>query len=431
VGAGLVVLAFVVLLRFDAAPWPWVVFWICGLILTAAAPVSPALAFGGYAATFYGTPRYSELFDQLVRSNLLHAEAIAIVFGTVMWMKTAGSRFRVGSSLLPIAVALGVWVALTALLAGADVPQSIYRPRHSPLFFVHAIALLLVASQALSSPAAARHVVVPLCIGLGIRILWQGRDGLMLEGDIGPLAVMVLPLAVWFARSDSSRLVRTVMAGAAIGALAVVSLTYNRAAAVALIVTLALLCWQHRRHVWVLVPALVAIVGAGVWLANSPYSTRFRQAWLELTGGGSGSVTERLALWRAGGEIVADHPIVGVGLGNYSGQLASYAPELRGLVAHNSYVQMAAETGLPGVALYVALFLTALILAARVAIRSPDHQTRRMASALQASLVAYLAAGFFISRHDMVLAYILVGWIAALAAGLASQNAAGAARDAE
>src|SRR5206468_6526411 len=92
------------------------------------------------------------------------------------------------------------------------------------------------------------------------------------------------------------------------------------------------------------------------------------------------------------------------------------------LVAHNNYVQVAAETGFPGLALYLALFGTALASAARVMGQSAHDWRGATAGALQVSIVAYLTAGLFISRHDMVLAYMLVGWVAATASAAAVER---------
>ena len=91
-------------------------------------------------------------------------------------------------------------------------------------------------------------------------------------------------------------------------------------------------------------------------------------------------------------------------------------------MAHNNYVQVAAETGFPGLALYLALFGTALASAARVMGQSAHDWRGATAGTLQVSIVAYLTAGLFISRHDMVLAYMLVGWVAATASAAAVER---------
>lgn len=397
-------------------PLPWIAFWVAGLTLSSAAPFRPEWGLAAYAMTLYGTPRYSSLFEALVRSHLLHWEALFAVSGGILWLARSGQRPRLTSAPLLVGVTLFGWAGLSAGIAALESVRPIEAVRHSTLFFIHALVLMLLAAQVMKTAAAARTFTLLLCLGLGLRIWWQGVAGLELEGDIGPLVLMLLPLTVALARTDEARSVRLWMIVAAIVGLVTVALTYNRASVVAFAAVWLLMCWQNRRHAWLLAANAIAMGAAAVWVSTTPYWSRIQGAWSDLQGTAPGSVTERLHLWKAGLSMVTDHPVLGVGPGRYASELAEYLPELRGTVAHNSYMHMAAETGLPGLVLYVLLFATALVVSQRVYRGSPRSRRGGMANAIQASLVAYLVAGFFISRHDMVLAYILVGWLTALAA---------------
>jgi len=414
VGALAVAVLYLFIFRHDGAPWLWVSLWTVGFALTAAAPFRPEFGLAAYSVVLYATPRYSELFNILARSNLLHFTVLFAGSGAVLWRVRMGRVSVAHSPLLTLALALFAWGGISALVPRPDVAQATLGLRHSTVFFVHALALLVVASQVMGRVGAARNFVLTLCTGLAVRVFWQGIDGVKLEGDIGPLAAMVLPLALVFAQTDPIRSVRVFMLASVAGAVITIALTYNRGAAVALAVVMALVGWRNRRNPWV-VGSVVAGVGiAALWLVTTPYWTRFQEVWKELAGSSTGSVTERLELWKAGLRIVADHPVFGIGVGNYPAELAKYAPDLQGMVAHNSYVQVAAETGLPGLALYLALFITALMVTQRIVGGSPTSRPGAVAGAVQISIAACLSAGFFISRHDMVLAYLLVGWAAAL-----------------
>jgi len=72
------------------------------------------------------------------------------------------------------------------------------------------------------------------------------------------------------------------------------------------------------------------------------------------------AVVERLAHWQAGWYMFAARPWLGVGIGNYEAQYQVYAlprwPNPLGH-AHNYYLNVAAETGLVGLAAFVALGL--------------------------------------------------------------------------
>jgi O-antigen ligase len=111
-----------------------------------------------------------------------------------------------------------------------------------------------------------------------------------------------------------------------------------------------------------------------------------------------------------------EHPLVGVGPGNFAHELQFYRPGSGHGGAHNSYLQMLAETGYLGLFLYLVFFLTALISLTHTQ-RSFDRRWQaHVAWMLQLSLIGYLALGVFNNRNDLVLAYILAGCSVALRA---------------
>jgi O-antigen ligase len=417
--------------RGNGVPWMWIAVWVVGFGLTALTAIRPELGLAAYAVTVYSTPRYDRLFNILFASHLLHLLMFFAVSGTALWLARNGRRPRLDSPVLLLALALIGWGCISALLATPEAFQAVpsaQNPRHSPAFFFHALLLLGIASQVMGERASSRWFTLPIAIGLTVRILSEGRSGLRLESDIGPLLVMMLPVCVLLIQLDSIRSIRVSMALAALGAIVTIALTYNRASAVALSVVFLLVCWRYRRNTWIIGATVVCIAAAVLWVNSSPYRTRFQQAWHELRGSAVGSVSERLELWAAGFAIAINHPVIGVGPGHYSSELSGYAPKLEGSLAHNNYVQMAAETGFVGLGLYLALFGTALWATWRTAHHVPQGWRGATAGAIQISIVAYLTVGFFITRHDMVLAYVFVGWGAALTSPYAYQRrrAAGA-----
>jgi len=74
----------------------------------------------------------------------------------------------------------------------------------------------------------------------------------------------------------------------------------------------------------------------------------------------------RYELWKAGWRMWLAHPVLGVGIGMFPAQLKNYAqglqipPQYSGLVAHNMYVQALSETGIIGLALFIALLIAGL-----------------------------------------------------------------------
>jgi len=83
------------------------------------------------------------------------------------------------------------------------------------------------------------------------------------------------------------------------------------------------------------------------------------------------------------------------------------------LPAHNSIAAIAAETGIPGLLLFLGLILSIFTILVRqiAAAGSFRHQAARM---LLAAIMGLLVGGLFISRHDSPLLYLMLGWAVAI-----------------
>jgi O-antigen ligase len=192
-------------------------------------------------------------------------------------------------------------------------------------------------------------------------------------------------------------------------------LTRNRGGAVAFAATLPVL-WLLSRHKWRnLAVGLPVLVIALVVLRFTPMWDRFEGIWAG--GDDATTVQQRFDTWRGGLRMAADHAVFGVGPGNGHRHVHAYYDNAEpGFVAHNNLLHVAGETGFVGAALYVALFVAAFVVLVRAARRHGHEPPGVAARMLIAALVAYHVAGLFISRHDLVLAYVLVGWAAAVGA---------------
>lgn len=70
-----------------------------------------------------------------------------------------------------------------------------------------------------------------------------------------------------------------------------------------------------------------------------------------------GSNVERMENWRQGLEITKDHPLLGVGLGNYSSQIDPASGNRSSIYAHNLFLDIAAETGILNGIFFVSIIL--------------------------------------------------------------------------
>ncbi|MEU3622832.1 O-antigen ligase family protein [Amycolatopsis coloradensis] len=157
----------------------------------------------------------------------------------------------------------------------------------------------------------------------------------------------------------------------------------------------------------------VALLGLGAVHFAGPQIERAVQ---EKSFIAASNVDTRELRWQAAARMVTEQPVLGVGPGGFR---EAYAAESHNAeideqtpVAHNMYLEVAAELGLPGFALFAAVISIAGVASERtirlVASSSPG---RIEAVAIQASLLAVLVASTFLSEQ-----YYLPLWsLAALA----------------
>lgn len=122
------------------------------------------------------------------------------------------------------------------------------------------------------------------------------------------------------------------------------------------------------------------------------------ESWNPSTTSGTGSLLERWYATRAALEMAVDHPILGIGLDQFKTQYVPgrYKPADAKLDldwAHSMLPEVAAELGLPALAMEILVYLAAFVALWRVYRAPPDPLTRLIACALLASLVAWQLVG--------------------------------------
>jgi O-antigen ligase len=124
-----------------------------------------------------------------------------------------------------------------------------------------------------------------------------------------------------------------------------------------------------------------------------------------------------------------DHPLLGVGAGNYTVHFDRYADavgfsardyEQPGEVhyPHNLYLEIAAETGLVGLALFAGAIVAAFAALRRAhstLLARGDVASADLARAFEIALVGYLVSSVFLHGHFQRYLWLLFGFAAALA----------------
>jgi O-antigen ligase len=120
---------------------------------------------------------------------------------------------------------------------------------------------------------------------------------------------------------------------------------------------------NRKYRVQLLVIFIFAILG--LWLLSDNIVT-IVQSIMPSISQGTDTAGLRYALWKAGWRMWLHYPFQGVGIGMYPRQLRYFGQDLmaplylKGAVAHNTYVQILAETGLIGFGIFMLLLIKSL-----------------------------------------------------------------------
>ena len=137
----------------------------------------------------------------------------------------------------------------------------------------------------------------------------------------------------------------------------------------------------------------------------------------------------RREVWKRGMTYVKNNPVLGLGVGAYPiaegtvsdvGQArASAGQGFKWSVAHNSFLETAAELGIPGLILFVGLFLVSFRILRRVrpgSIYGPgvSKQETALSQMLIGALFGFALSGIFVSAEYFSYLYFLLGLVIAL-----------------
>jgi len=209
-------------------------------------------------------------------------------------------------------------------------------------------------------------------------------------------------------------------------AVAGLGLSLSRASIVGTVVTLGVLAaWPvvRRGLIAVILLSITLLVFAPSLLTSSPQITRVGQR-LSTLASGSGTVGgDRAALRATAPRMIADHPLLGVGEGNfanYSFDYKLYSPDGAGYDhAHNLFLTIGVELGVGGMLLLAVLVVSLAAACARACTRDRRGRRDPLALALAGVFLGLLveSLGDYPLRTDVVLAVLLIemGAVIALA----------------
>ncbi|HEY6359506.1 MAG TPA: O-antigen ligase family protein [Vicinamibacterales bacterium] len=262
---------------------------------------------------------------------------------------------------------------------------------------------------------------------LGSGDAWRlGRLYYYDANDFATFIVSALPLGLYFAHAGRRQSVRLAAAMALLVLTVAFVRTGSRGGFIALVAVGGFVLLRYRAIAagW----RVSTFVLAALLLVATASDEYWKQMGTILSDSDYNQTDEsgRLQIWQRGMGYMLQHPVLGVGPGNFQmaeGTLSPFADRqqfgigVRWNAAHSSLVQVGAELGLVGLVLFVTLIASAFGALRRV---TRGHGSRpadcdaELTQALTASLFGFVVGAFFLSLAYSEMLYTLI----ALAVGL-------------
>ncbi len=277
-----------------------------------------------------------------------------------------------------------------------------------------------------------RNTLAAMVAGLGVTSLYLIREWAThrnvpgfrpgwVAGDpnyFSVAAVLALPLGLVLWEHWESRAIRWLWGLALLVIFLADGLAASRGGFLGLLGAGLFLLWRRPKYRKPAFTVLLLVVPLLWVLPQSPLQ-RFRHP----TRGDREAITTREKVWRAGWRMIQQHPIAGVGLGNYKFVVQRYEAANRPapgiwmsgqgpeLIAHNTYIELAAELGLPGFMAWMCLWIgtwRGLNWSRRQVQVQPQSMIRVFADGAQSGLVGYAISMSFLSAEYQKLLWLVL-----------------------
>jgi putative inorganic carbon (hco3(-)) transporter len=214
--------------------------------------------------------------------------------------------------------------------------------------------------------------------------------------DLAFFLVAALPLLVAIPAKGRSRIALLLLGAVLVAGTAA---TFSRGGGIALACALVWLIARRGLPVRAVV-VTAAVTGVAALVFAQVAQAELSRALQEKSHIAGTNADTRMLRWQAAARMLADDPVLGVGPGGFRQEYAaaSHNAEIdeQTPVAHNLFLEVAAELGLPGFALLIGLIAIGFVASERALRRVAD---RREALAVQAALIAVLVASIFLSEQ--------------------------------
>lgn len=355
-------------------------------------------------------------WSQYVAVGTIAATAAAAI-GLAPLVGPPMARHPGAGKVLPLFLLFGVWVTGSYFTAIDREIAGRWLPEYLKIFLMLAVASFVVRQVRqvwrLYTIAAGVLIYIAyeinyLYVETGRITVYQNGYGGLDNNGAGLMLAMGVPLAV-YAWEGTRPWWRWGFLAAVPVLLHAVLMTYSRGAMVSLLAVAPVLAMRSKRR-WQFAALGVALLFVVPSLAGQEIRERFfsvKQFEQDE------SANSRFDSWRAAFLIANDHPVFGVGIRNSALVVYDYGADMIGRTIHSQYLQIAADSGYPALALYLGALAAVWVSMAQtrrlLAGREDDEARlcRAMLSGLEGSLGVFCVGAVFLSLEVFELPYLI------------------------
>jgi len=251
--------------------------------------------------------------------------------------------------------------------------------------------LFLVGSYAWASLYLIREFQKGIATWAGYRAGWIVGD----SNYFSTGAIFAIALAWCFMQQGHSRFERWYCLGCLIITVIGVTVCASRGGFLGLVAASILFAWRTNNRVRNLTGFIILLLALSIIFPVSPI-----HRWLHPSGAEQISEKSHWQSWDAGSRMIRAHPLVGIGLGRFKAEMPYFSDSdvSEYHVAHNMFLETAAELGIPAFLFLIVIFVSGFreLGCLRRSAQIPSI-IRNAAAALQAALVGVAVSGLFVS----------------------------------
>ena len=110
------------------------------------------------------------------------------------------------------------------------------------------------------------------------------------------------------------------------------------------------------------------------------------------------SVEKRMLIWQGAMQMIKEEPLFGFGYGVFPLAIGAYMPQIKGMDAHNTYLILAAEMGIPSLVIFLVILIMLIKNSWWLSRHSKDRYFKAFALGMLGGLFGLLVANMFGSR---------------------------------